>query len=398
MNSKSIDIKKLLDEIVEEEKEKHDLTFDFHYVGKLNFVKNMNKIYKRKLKLSEKNEIIKCSILHSDGFQNYNENIIVVYKRLKRMELSNLTYLIYAVYHEIGHAKDNCRDYMDMSNYDDLIYFIDHCLLVRKNEYYTDNEYHDSLGFEILADMYGIKKTKEFFEKHPEIKCDEEWLNKKEKVIYERYSMYNLAQRIDEIINCNYIYNDHDIRKSSLFSIFLKDDGTFKHIDDILKDHIFHELDQRIINGFLKSENFKKSLLDSDISQGAQDYLGNLYGSMKSKKLVIQKQEKSNNINDEIKKNKIMLAQLLGLHILQIVEWGISWILFKDHPEIYNFFELFNIGMLGTLLFSDITLVKEIINVIKYKYNLERSISEDDIGEFIGILDQKQQDNHGKSL
>ena len=71
MNLKSSDIKRLLDEIVEEEKEEHGLTFDFHYIGKLNFVKNMNKIYKRKLKLSEKKEIIKN--IAKDRNTNKNE-------------------------------------------------------------------------------------------------------------------------------------------------------------------------------------------------------------------------------------------------------------------------------------------------------------------------------------
>ena len=398
MNLKSSDIKRLLDEIVEEEKEEHGLTFDFHYIGKLNFVKNMNKIFKRKLKLIEKKEIIKCDILHTDGFQNYNENMIVVYKRLKRIELSNLTYLIYVLYHEIDHAKDNSRNFLDidLSNYDDLIYFIDMYMLPSNSQYYNDFVQHELMSFEILADMYAVKKTKGFFEKHPEIKCNEGFLNNREEYVNSRYETYDLSHKIDKIINEGYyIYNEQDVRKATSFSIFLKDDGTFKHIDDILKESDFHELDQRIINGFLKSENFKKSLLDSDISQEAQDYLGNLYGSVKSKKLVIQKQEKYKNINDEIKKSKIVLAKSLGAYILLIFEWVFAWVSFKKQPEIYNYFELFNIGMLGSLFLLD---VKEIIYKIRNKYDYIYSVTDEEIEELIGILEQKQQDNHEKSL
>lgn len=399
MNLKSSDIKQLLDEIVEEEKEKHGLTFDFHYVGKLTFIKNMKKIYKRKLKLVEQNKKIKRLVMRAPGFQDKDYNIIVVYKKAKKLKIYDLTFLIYILYHEIGHAKDEKPRMIDISEYNNLIYFIDSCLLPRKSKYYSDSIYHDSMGHEILADIYGLRKTREFFEKHPKILFNGDFLNRREKIVNEHYETYDLAQRIDEIINeGHYIYKEQDIRKKSPFSIFINNDGNFRHIDDILKDPDFHELDQRIINGFLKSENFKKSLLDSDISQESQEYLTNLYEKIKPKKLIIQKQEKYDEINNVIKQSKIALAISLVAFIALIVEWVITRNVFQNNLKIYNFIDLLNTGVLGAFVYADIMIIKTIINEIKNKYNFISSVSEEEIDEFIDILEQKKLENNGKSL
>ena len=104
------------------------------------------------------------------------------------------------------------------------------------------------------------------------------------------------------------------------------------------------------------------------------------------------------NINDEIKKSKIVLAKSLGAYILLIFEWVFVWVSFKNQLEIYNYFELFNIGMLGSLFLLDVTLVKEIINNIRNKYDYICSVTDEEIDDLIGILEQKQQDNHEKSL
>ena len=398
MNLKSSTIKQLLNEIIEEEKEKHGLTFDFHYVGKLSYVKNINKIYKKKLKLVEKKEQIK-GIMYCNGFHDRNHNMVVVYKNIKQIKLCELTELIYNLYHEIGHAKDEKPRIIDISEYNNLIFFIDRCLLPTKSKYYSDSIYHDSLGYEILADMYAVKMTRKFFEKHPEIEFNEKFLNEEEKDVNEHYETYDLAQRIDEIINeGHYIYIEQDIRKRSPFSIFLKEDGSFKHIDDILKNPDFHELDQRIVNGFLKSENFKKSLLDSDISQESQKYLTNLYEKMKPKKLIIQKQEKYKDIKDVIKKYKSTIAMSLVAYILLLVEWVMFRNEFQNNQKNYNFIELLNTGFLGILVFNDIMIIKTIINEIKNKYNFICSVSEEEIDEFIDILEQKKLENNGKSL
>ena len=398
MNLKSSYIKQLLDKIVEEEKEKHGLTFDFHYVGKLSYVKNINKIYKKKLKLVEKKEKIK-GIMYCIGFQSQNHNMVVVYKNINQIKLCELTKLINTLYHEIGHAKDQKPRMIDISEYNNLIFFIDSCLLPTKSKYHGDLIYHDSMGYEILADMYAVKMTRKFFEKHPEIEFNEEYLNKTEKDVNERYETYDLAQRIDEIINeGHYIYIEQDIRKKSPFSIFINNDGNFRHIDDILKDPDFHELDQRIINGFLKSENFKKSLLDSDISQESQKYLTNLYEKMKPKKLIIQKQEKYKDIKDVIKKYKSTIALSLVAYILLLVEWVITRNPIQNNQKIFNFIDLLNTGLLGALVYVDIMIIKTIINEIKHKYNFICSVSEEEIDEFIDILEQKKLENNGKSL
>ena len=63
-----------------------------------------------------------------------------------------------------------------------------------------------------------------------------------------------------------FIYNNQDIRKLEPFCIFLNENGEIRRIDDLLKNEKLNKIDQRIIEGFLKSKSFQKTLLYDDIS------------------------------------------------------------------------------------------------------------------------------------
>lgn len=283
MNLKSSDIKQLLDEIVEEEKEKHGLTFDFHYIGRIKYIKNIETIQKQKLTLTEKIKET-ASSMFIRGFISENTDLVVIFDSKKRITLYKLVELIYAIYHEIGHAINEKKENIEINNYNNLIYFIDKFLLTSNINYYINTKYHDSLAHEIMADIYSLKKIKEFFNKNKQYKIDQELLEDIELIVKKRYQEYNLSKKIDKIIeNNNFIYNNQDIRKLEPFCIFLNEKGEIRRIDDLLKNEKFNKIDQRIIEGFLKSKSFQKKILYDDISKEAQDYLEKIYNKENKK-------------------------------------------------------------------------------------------------------------------
>lgn len=397
MNLKSNEIKKIFDEIIKEEKETHNITFDFHYIGKLTYKKNLDKLYNQKFNLIEKKEKAK-KIKNAQGLhcQSISKDMIILFKKTNKIKLYELTNLIFYLYHEIGHAKDYGEKIIDLTKYNNMIFFIDGILIEKDPQYYNDINYHDSMAQEILADMYAVKKTREFFKKNPELKFNEELINLKEKNVNERYDTYNLAQRIDDIISKgNYISANQDVRTKSPFHIFLKEDGTFKKIDDILIHPAFYGTDQRIIKGFLTTESFKESLNNSEISQESQEYLNNLYKKTKRKKLIIQKQQRYKNVKDIIKEYKINISLYFAAYII----WAIGYNLFNlIQKNITVDLEAISIAELGFLNLITVDQIKGIIKDIKNKYDYNYSVSEEEISEFIDILEKKKQENNGKSL
>ena len=178
------EIKNILEKIVDDEKKEHDIEFDFYYIGIAKYFKKIEEI--KNIKINRLSKIINGLILfNSGGLEDSEDKMIVLFNSV--LQNLNQKELIFALYHEIGHAIYNSKEYLNLGKYDDFIYALDYeyCQL-QEGKYMTNGVYHDSLSYEILADKYAIKKTREFFQKNPKYKCDEKWLNEKEKRILDR--------------------------------------------------------------------------------------------------------------------------------------------------------------------------------------------------------------------
>ena len=167
-----------------------------------------------------------------------------VYKNLNQKEL------IFALYHEIGHAIYNSKEYLNLGKYDDFIYALDYeyCQL-QEGKYMTNGVYHDSLSYEILADKYAIKTTREFFQKNPKYKCDEKWLNEKEKSILDRYEQYDASSRIDKFIELGNSNPDCPFSDWP-FWLFLNNDGSFKDIAQPINSDFRKYIQDNILESF----------------------------------------------------------------------------------------------------------------------------------------------------
>lgn len=386
------ELKRVLEQIVDDEKKEHDIEFDFYYIGIAKYFKKIEEI--KNIKINRLSKIINGLIfLNISGVQATEDKMIVLFNDV----LTNLNQkeLIFTLYHEIGHDIDNSREYLNLGKYDDFIYALDHkyCQL-QEGKYMTNGVYHDSLSYEILADKYAIKKTREFFQKNPKYKCNEKWLNEKEKSILDRYEQYDASSRIDKIIelgrsNPNCPFSDWP------FWLFLNYDGTFKDIDVIyfvLKKWGHNLEDDRIIKAFLNTKAFRDSFDIDKASEESLKYLVNLFGQVKNKKLKVQKHIKFNDIKEATKVYKI--NNIMTLFLVSIIAFGtvctINNNMFLD-PVIIKL--LSSVYVLG--LSTVIVVIKDIVEILRNKYNIY--VEQEKVDEFISLI-QDNYKNDVKSL
>lgn len=302
------EMKKICQNILSEEMQSHNLKTTSYVFGKLtyynsNYFKNK---FMNSLSLTKRDHhIVKNRIttiiegiknfyttlnfitipFNVKGFYNDTDDAIIIfinnydqlpfpsniYAQLFLGRKTKITNLLVATYHEIYHAIDwNKSNGFDIGNYDqfacDIERFKDKYMqdsskiisIIDNFKYMHNTKYHDSFMYEILANQYGIRKTKEFIMKNPNAyDYNLDYLNKLEQRYNEQYNNYNLSKNLDVIIdNYNILLKKILNFDKRLFEIFLNDNGTFKDIKTSLLDERLKFIDKRILQAFYNTQAF----------------------------------------------------------------------------------------------------------------------------------------------
>ncbi len=196
-------------------------------------------------------------------------SIIIFINNLKKINPFFINFLA-TCYHELRHSIQlTFDDYC----YPNFLRLIEDLLIAYNFTNYNNN--HDNYSTEIGANLYAIIKTEEFLKnKYPDIyeleaqnikNCENDY--KQDYILFDAVNQMNKAL---EVVNKeNLKIND----KIPIFNIFVRDDNSFKSIEDMIKNPEFQKLDKRIIYTILSSNSFLKNI---DIQQLSLDELTTL--------------------------------------------------------------------------------------------------------------------------
>lgn len=271
--------KNLIQKLLEEECKKEKIDISVFSLGRLSYFNSsyFKSAIKKDLKLICSKKAMGKQIasfsealillmlpLHSGGFYNYKDQSLVVFLNDVGIPIisNNILMLLYTAYHELYHAIYHAhkKSFFDSSNFNQFAcnledFLQEHCLEINVKYLFQ----HDSFMSEILASQYGIAKTGEYINNHPnEHFYNIQKLNRLKKRFQKKYQNYNLSLFLEIIIQA---YPDclkiEDFDKS-FFSLFLNDDGTFKDINSLTSSQ-FQHIDPRIINAFLNTPSFLRA-------------------------------------------------------------------------------------------------------------------------------------------
>ncbi|MBQ2872390.1 MAG: hypothetical protein IJE89_00100 [Bacilli bacterium] len=267
----SAEIKKIANEICEEEKKQYGLETNIYPITIIEYYKES--LFDKKYKLIRKLEDIMLPIITS-GFQSSKSHMVVIFvnsiKKILRIEQQYFT-LVETCYHEMHHEFQKT---IDKYSYEGFIYDIDSFIRNYDDKDYATNG--KQYSFEIGAYLYGISKAKEYMKKKFPIlyEKDKENIKKSQKKHYFNYVMYDASDRFEKAIqlvkkilkknNENKIENIEKI--SPIFEVFLNSDMSFKKINEIIRNEKFNELDKRIIYAILSSKTFLESVNLDELS------------------------------------------------------------------------------------------------------------------------------------
>lgn len=170
-------------------------------------------------------------------------------------------------FHEIRHV---IQKSFNKNSYEGFFYFIDE---VNSNNYFDyDVISHSGYSFEIGANLYGIKKTKEYMENYYPSLYDKykEEIDLTLRMCESEYLVYNASSRFNIFMsqlkrnmkanrvrwNDQEKVNNNDKIIPDIFKIFINLDGSLKSFDEIIKDENFSKMDKRIVYAIISSESF----------------------------------------------------------------------------------------------------------------------------------------------
>ncbi len=271
---KYLEAKNLCDIILKDEIRKHNLDIKGYSFGRIGYYNS--DYFKNEIKkiASKKTELTFGSTYRlfvlpftNKGYFAYNDGILVVF--LNDIVDINFSHdaidILRTVYHEIYHAIDNRNikaGYYDLS-YNVFASSVDRFLRNHYVSYLLKYKFtkkgHDTCMFEILADVYALKKTEEFINSNPNsYKYNISKLEAYKRNCYNNYFAYDLPKRLDFIIK-----NYGDIKKcsdfdDSIFKFFLDENGHFRNINKLNFDERIKTLDCKIVNAFMSTNAFKQ--------------------------------------------------------------------------------------------------------------------------------------------
>lgn len=251
------DMKKIAHEIIDEEMEKEGIELN---VFPLTFVEYYdNYIFSKNFNLIEM-AAYSAAPLIANGLNNLKGDTVIFLNRINKIEkIENKIFrLANTCYHEARHSM---QQKFDEYSYDGFLRDIDHFLE-------TDMDYtleHDKYSFEIGANLYGVRKAKEYLRtKYPTLyEKQKNEIEKKEKIYKLDYMTYDASDNIERAIQklkkqIEFKGNKAKPQKeiSPILEIFLNEDASFKNLSEVMQNDKFKELDRRIVYAFLSSKSF----------------------------------------------------------------------------------------------------------------------------------------------
>lgn len=271
------DIKKICDIILRKEISDNKLNVNGYSFGRIRYYNS--EFFRNKMKYSFKTSLFDfyfCFIspLCCNGY--YDSDIVVIFLDDYPFAFLNpyISFIngVSTIYHESYHAIDYARAkaHERTNEYNNFASDVDKvlkCYFPFAIKYLASKKIHDSFMFEILANLYSVKRVEELIQ-YIEITPYSNIINNNDykklqhqKEKYSRqYENYDLSERLDIMIRQ---YKKFRAEKSfekyidwSIFEIFMNEDGTFKNVKDIVLNDRFYELDQKIIISFFKTKSF----------------------------------------------------------------------------------------------------------------------------------------------
>lgn len=293
------DMKRITHEIIEEELGKTDIkvnVFPLTFVEYYNdYVFNKNNNFIKMLSDSIKP-------LTAGGFYNSEGNIVIFLSHINKIKKPEhkIFELAKVCYHEARHVM---QQKFNVYSYDGFLTDIDF-FLKTNIDYKLD---HDKFSFEIGANLYGVRKAKEYlktkyfdlYEKH---KDEIDKLEKKYQLDYMTYDASDNIERVVQMLkeSNNKLVKGNKLKNiSPILEIFLNEDASFKHFSEIVQNDKFKELDKRIVYAILSSKSFLQqinmnqlSIEELELVNESLQYTSALYKNQK--KLIEQSLNKTN--------------------------------------------------------------------------------------------------------
>ena len=287
------EMKRISHEIIEKELKQFGIELN---VFPLTFVEYYNDYV-----FNKKNSLIKMASystvpLIAGGFNDLKGNTVIFLNRINKIEKieQKIFKLVQVCYHEARHS---VQQKFDNYSYDGFLRDIDHFLKI-KIDYILE---HDKYSFEIDANLYGVKRTKEYlknrypnlYEKH---KDEIEKLEKRYQFDYMTYDASDTVERAIKMLRItDKVRNNKIIKRKSLheispvLDIFLNEDASFKNFSEIVQNDRFKRLDKRIVYAILSSKSFLEQI---DVNQLLQRELEIINESLQYTSALYKKQIK----------------------------------------------------------------------------------------------------------
>ena len=259
-------MKKIAQEIFEEESQKYGLDDSFFPLTFIEYYSNF-------IKTGNFNLIRTGGVIrpfHVGGINNITKGTIIIFlshvKKIKKIEKRYYRLATFC-YHELRHSM---QAKFDEFSYEGFLFDISNFARVSLPMDYSFE--HDIYSYEIGAYLYGIRRAKDFLKnKYPSLyEKEKDDIEKEEKKYLEKYMLYDAADTFD--IALSSIRNKRmslEINKKvhyPLFDIFLKEDGSFRKISEMISDERFATLDYRIVAAVLSSKTFLRETNIEDLS------------------------------------------------------------------------------------------------------------------------------------
>lgn len=251
-------MKKIAHEIIKSELNKYNSEINIKPLTMIEYYNNY--ILKNNVKLQKK-AFLSFLPLVARGFNDPENGDTVIFlqsmNKIKRID-KKIFVLVEACYHEIRH---NIQQKFNKYSYKGFLFDIDFFLRKTESVYkYFMN--HSNYSFEIGANLYGLRKAKDYLmEKYPSLyKLHEKEIEEIEKMYNFDYMTYDACDNINHAIQ---LYRE--LPESSLIlaedisptlEIFIDDEKNFKSVEEILEHEKFKNLDLKIVYAFLSCESF----------------------------------------------------------------------------------------------------------------------------------------------
>lgn len=270
-NYKIKKLKEIANEIVEEEKLNNNIDTNLYPVT---FIEYYNQYVLKKTINLVKKASLSLYALYARGFYDMEGNIVIFLNTSDRIISldGNLFSFVKTCYHEFRHTVQN--EFSDES-YEKFLTVVE-ALIRQNNNNVSYLLLHDDFSYEIGANLYGIRKAKEYVKRrYPYIYDKEkEKINILENKYTFEYLTYDAAYNFDKfykIIKSLSFINISDLvkflEKYKIFQIFLNNDGSFKTIKDIINNVNTFKIDSRIVSAVISSRSFIETVSVQSLSK-----------------------------------------------------------------------------------------------------------------------------------